>query len=91
MERLRVIVYWLCVIAVVLFLLAIVSTSGCVPADPQPKFYSEQEKHIMFVPKGCRIGDIVAPEDGIFIGKSKIIDLRIIEVPQPEKQKKIRI
>ena len=67
--------------------------AGCavqLKATPQPTFYSPTEKHIMYIPKGCRIGDIVAPEDGIFIGKSKIIDLRIIEVPVKKKQKKIR-
>jgi len=62
---------------------------GCaVAGTPQPTLYSPDEKHIMFIPKGCRIGDIVAPEDGIFIGRSKIIDLQIIEVPVKKKQKK---
>jgi hypothetical protein len=44
----------------------------------------------MFIPKGTRIGDIVAPEDGIFIGESRILDMRIIEVPIEKKEKKIR-
>jgi len=71
-------------------------TLGCAEQlTPQPTFYSPDEKHIMFIPKGTRIGDIVAPEDGIFIGKSRIIDLQIIEVPQkeqdvPRKQKRLR-
>lgn len=90
MEKLRAVVYWLCVIAVVLFSVSIVSCAVLKEKEvlPQPKFYSEIEKHIMFIPKGCKIGDIVAPEDGIFIGRSKIIDLQIIEVPVKKKQKK---
>lgn len=70
---------------------------GCAEQlTPQPKFYSETEKNIMFIPEGTRIGDVVAPEDGIFIGKSRILDMRIIEVPREEhvpeerKQKKLR-
>lgn len=62
-----------------------VSQFGCSEQlTPQPKFYSEAEKHIMYIPKGCKIGDISAPEDGIFIGKSRILDMRIIEVPRKQ-------
>ena len=88
MNRLGTIMFWVCVLSIISFFLA-VALSGCVQELlPQPTFYSEIEKNIMFIPKGCRIGDIVAPEDGIFIGRSKIIDLQIIEVPVKKKQKK---
>ena len=80
----------LCVFGIAAFLiLALTSCAG--ELTLQPKFYSPTEKHIMYIPKGCKIGDTVAPEDGIFIGRSRILDMRIVEVPEEApKQKKKR-
>ncbi len=79
----------LCVIGIASFF--ILALGSCAEElTLQPKFYSPTEKNIMYIPKGCKIGDIVAPEDGIFIGRSRIIDMRIIEVPVTKKEKKIR-
>lgn len=79
---------WLCVI-----LIGCIVIAGCIATHqqidtPQPTFYSPTEKHIMYIPKGCKIGDIIAPEDGIFIGRSRILDMRIVEVPEEKKQDK---
>jgi len=39
----------------------------------QPIPHPEHGTKMMIVPKGTKIGDQVAPEDGLFIGESRII------------------
>lgn len=72
---------------IVLFL-TIAFVIGCV-ATLQPEPHPIAGKSVMFIPEGCKIGDIKAPEDGIYIGESKLIESmkREREAEKRRKQK----
>lgn len=74
----------ICLLAALPF--AIILTS-CVPASPQPEFHPIAGKSVMFIPKGCKIGDVPAPENGIYIGGSKLIE-QMLRQREEEKRRK---
>lgn len=85
MERLRTIVYWLSVCAVIAFFLTMTS-SGCV-VSPQPELHPIAGTSVMFIPEGCKIGKITAPENGIYIGESKLLESMRQQQEEEEKRK----
>lgn len=68
-------------IVITLFLIVLaVASSGCAPVGPQPKLIGDN--HVMVIPEGTKIGKEKAPEDGIYIGRSRILGLDVIPLPK---------
>jgi hypothetical protein len=54
----------------------------------QPEIHPTAGTSVMFIPKGCKIGGIEAPENGIYIGESKLIESMIREREEENKRKR---
>lgn len=91
---LRIIIYIGCLFVILLII------SGCLEEQrKEPRLIDGT--HIMIIPEGTKVGKYKTPEEGIFIGKSRVIQMQMIPAPRPpqppspqlrvpEKQKEIR-
>lgn len=79
---------WLNVILIVC--LIGLSLSGCAgQLSPQPEIHPTLGTYMMFVPEGTKIGDVIAPEDGLYISKRILIDnMRRKEAERQEQKQK---
>jgi len=63
------------VLVVSVYALLVFAIIGCAEQlTPQPQIHPTAGTSVMFIPKGTKIGDQIAPENGIYIGESKLIE-----------------
>ena len=73
----------------ILICLLIAFVIGCVSELlPQPKLHPVAGTSVMFVPEGCKIGDVITLENGIYISESKLIELIIQQREEEERRKR---
>jgi hypothetical protein len=61
-----------------LIIIGVLSALGCEsvkPESPQPILHPKSGSKVMVVPKGTLIGKIPAPEQGLYIAESVLIEL----------------
>lgn len=81
----------ICLVWLNVILISCIIMAGCaaqLKATPQPEPHPIAGTSLMFIPEGCKIGDIVAPEDGVYIGESRLIEA--MKQQQREKEKRER-
>lgn len=79
----------ICLIWLNVILICSILTAGCVSELKaiQPQLDPVEGTSVMFVPKGCKIGNIVVPENGIFVGESILIEEMQKERREEEQRK----
>lgn len=78
----------ICLVWLNVILISCVIMAGCAAqlrATPQPELHPIAGTSMMFVPKGCKIGDVLVPENGFYIGESLLIEQMLEEREAEEK------
>ena len=69
----------------------VILLSGCNAFHlPQPEIHPIAGKSIMFIPEGCRIGEIETSENGVYFGESVLIEIMRMEEEKRKEEKRKR-
>ena len=78
--------YLLSLNLILVICIAALLIGGC-SSYPQPELHPIAGTSVMFIPEGCKIGEMPAPENGIYISESRLIELMRQQQKEEEKRR----